>query len=569
VKSTKIPTTVIIITIGIFFVFSPIVNSQSFTVGNNNTSSVNSNILFNKRNLKTSQGDLLYSENFDDGVADNWEIIGGTWTVENGKYKVTDIYGDRVRSYNVNQVFSNYIYEGDFNLVSGNEMQIIFNIQDIFTGVDQGHYCQITLFYDDPYGRKDMVVLYSTQNGQTEHVNVEYDFTHNQWYHFSIISTGDYVDFFLNNSLILSFSGLFYSSGYIGVKSMFGPTAYWDNIVVSEIDNSNKIHINGNSDWIDLKNAGNCTGSGTDSDPYVLEDLVIDGGSCGDCIRIENSDMHFIISNYTVYNAGGYTGIRLVNVENGNVNQNNCSYNGNGISFEANCENIIIQGNIINRNTACGIILMNSYSNCIKENIITNSGIEGIRLADGSYNEILDNTINLNGWVGIELTGSNNNDISENYISGSSVGILISEESKCNTVSNNIFSSNGEDIQNFQGACSPVNPLFLIIGIILGITSITIIAGGFIIKRRSSRYGLIDGKKISFQVFDDDDIHKEKPLYGPEDIPIEEGVIETSEEVLVDGETFKLTVLYCRFCGTKINENKTFCTYCGTRFKNK
>ena len=66
---------------------------------------------------------------------------------------------------------------------------------------------------------------------------------------------------------------------------------------------SKKIYIDGNQGWIDFRNAGNCTGSGTYSDPYIIKDLVIDGESSGNCILIENSDGYFLIQNCTLYNS--------------------------------------------------------------------------------------------------------------------------------------------------------------------------------------------------------------------------------------------------------------------------
>ena len=235
IKMKSKSTMMILLTLGIVFgLLIFITPNLNFTAGNNDKSSGYSDKI-NLDTLKTSQDVVLYSEDFDDGVADFWEAIGGTWTVENNQYKAIGIPWERVRSYYNNQTFHNYIYEGDFNLVSGNEMQIIFNIQNISLGVDQGHYCQLTLFYDDPGDRKNSVILYSTQNYQATHKIVSYNFSNNQWYHFKVISTGADVEFFLNNSLVLSFSGVFYTSGFIGVKAMYGPIAYWDNITISSI----------------------------------------------------------------------------------------------------------------------------------------------------------------------------------------------------------------------------------------------------------------------------------------------------------------------------------------------
>ena len=46
-----------------------------------------------------------------------------------------------------------------------------------------------------------------------------------------------------------------------------------DNLKISEV--SGKIHIDGNSGWAAFKADGNCTGNGTYSEPYLIEDLVI------------------------------------------------------------------------------------------------------------------------------------------------------------------------------------------------------------------------------------------------------------------------------------------------------
>ena len=43
-----------------------------------------------------------------------------------------------------------------------------------------------------------------------------------------------------------------------------------ENLKISAV--SGKIHIINNSGWVDFRNAGNCTGNGTYSEPYVIED---------------------------------------------------------------------------------------------------------------------------------------------------------------------------------------------------------------------------------------------------------------------------------------------------------
>ena len=47
-----------------------------------------------------------------------------------------------------------------------------------------------------------------------------------------------------------------------------------------------------------------CSGSGSWTDPYVIENVTIDGQGSGNCVEIINSDDYFIIRNCTVYNSG-------------------------------------------------------------------------------------------------------------------------------------------------------------------------------------------------------------------------------------------------------------------------
>ena len=90
---------------------------------------------------------------------------------------------------------------------------------------------------------------------------------------------------------------------------------------------SGRIHIDNN--WSDARDAGLCTGSGNYSDPYVIEDLVIDGGGLGSCILIENSTDYFKIQNCTIYNCGSNfydSAIKLSSANNGNLTNNRGLY---------------------------------------------------------------------------------------------------------------------------------------------------------------------------------------------------------------------------------------------------
>ncbi|MCK4382984.1 MAG: right-handed parallel beta-helix repeat-containing protein, partial [Candidatus Lokiarchaeota archaeon] len=136
-------------------------------------------------------------------------------------------------------------------------------------------------------------------------------------------------------------------------SSEYSDDIAFDNENLKIAATSGKIHIDGNSGWVDFKIDGNCTGEGTYSEPYIIQGLVINGESSGSGIWIENSNVHFKVENCTLYNSGTglyNAGIKLRNVLNGQLINNDCSTNnGNGIGLHQS-QNITIVGNIVNNN---------------------------------------------------------------------------------------------------------------------------------------------------------------------------------------------------------------------------
>jgi parallel beta-helix repeat protein len=161
---------------------------------------------------------------------------------------------------------------------------------------------------------------------------------------------------------------------------------------------SEKIHIIGNSGWVDFRYTGPCMGAGESHDPYVIADLVIDGGGEGKCIMIENSDVFFAIKNCTIYNSGGHpgdAGIEFSNVDNGQI----------------------------------------------LDSIIDNNGFIGIALYDSDNNKIKGNTVNSN-YAGISLDGfSDNNIITENIMNDNTVGLTLDSYNTENLVYLNCFNN--------------------------------------------------------------------------------------------------------------------------------
>lgn len=231
-----------------------------------------------------------------------------------------------------------------------------------------------------------------------------------------------------------------------------------ENLKISKI--SAQIHIDNN--WTAAKSAGICTGSGTETDPYVIEDLEIDGGGSGSCIWIENSDVYFKIENCSLYNSGGSTnaGILLSYVTNAQLLNNNFTSNYNGIYLFKSDENEI-SGNIVVNNDY-GISLSISDTNNITRNIINNNHEWGLQLRDDcDDNEISGNIVRYNNRSGIILeqycyfNNVSSNIVTDNQKSGIYLNFSYYNDISENNISNNIekgiyliFSYNNKILKN-------------------------------------------------------------------------------------------------------------------------
>lgn len=170
-------------------------------------------------------------------------------------------------------------------------------------------------------------------------------------------------------------------------------------------------------------------GLGIEGSPYVIKDLIIDGGGISSCIKIENSIAHFRIQNCTLYNTGGTTsaGIELSNVSNGILYLNNCSIIDYGIYLYQSHYNHL-EGNIIEGDSsASGINLQLSNNNTIGSNIIKCKK-QGIRLETSSENLITDNTVeNCDNFGILLMTNSHHNTVSSNTANNQTLdsGIMV------------------------------------------------------------------------------------------------------------------------------------------------
>ncbi len=119
---------------------------------------------------------------------------------------------------------------------------------------------------------------------------------------------------------------------------------------------------------------GVTSGSGTASDPWIIENWVISASSTSG-IGISNTTAYFIIRNCLVENGeGDYAGIALNNVINGRIENNTCENNHYGIGLSSS-SNDNLTGNTCSNNTY-GIYLGDSSSNILTGNVISNNSYD-------------------------------------------------------------------------------------------------------------------------------------------------------------------------------------------------
>ncbi len=203
----------------------------------------------------------------------------------------------------------------------------------------------------------------------------------------------------------------------------------------------------GNYTWEQAKAEAWCSGSGTHADPYVIENVTINGNNLNSCLIIRDSNVYFRIENCTLLNSskGIYdAGLQLYNVTNGSLIDNDCSSNSLGIRLSST-NNMTIQNNVANFNTQSGIYQENSNSNTFSGNTANNNSENGIFLRNSNYNTISGNTIKYNDLAGIILDYCTFNNLSGNTANYNDINGISLEICDNNTITGNNIKYNQED----------------------------------------------------------------------------------------------------------------------------
>jgi len=207
------------------------------------------------------------------------------------------------------------------------------------------------------------------------------------------------------------------------------------------------IQIDGN-DGFSGPNAstGITRGSGTESDPYIIEDWEI-GPFASTGIEIKFVDVHFVIQNCYIHDAlASYKwAIYMYQCSNGTIRNNTCSNSYYGIYLESSSNNSLAGNDC----SDCSIFLYYSNMNSLFNNtdwlflqyshgnsLVGNTGSIYIQHSDG--NEVTHNSC-VDGVNPLRLDHADNNYVAENQYVGSDGGIQI-RWSRDNSLVNNTCS---------------------------------------------------------------------------------------------------------------------------------
>jgi len=205
------------------------------------------------------------------------------------------------------------------------------------------------------------------------------------------------------------------------------------------------IFINGtdpNNDWDEYEFI---TGAGTMSDPYNIENLIIEMDGDLNGISILNSHKSLQIRNCIISHENDISsdklmssiGIYFQNCTNIQIKWCSANQNSYGILL-SNTSGIIIEESEFNTNKMAGIYSNYSTSNYFKENDIKQNKNTGFLMEFSDKNTLTDNNVTENYNYGVHLKDSNENIIRDNYIQDNGKRNIFTEDSVGTLYSGNI-----------------------------------------------------------------------------------------------------------------------------------
>ncbi len=223
------------------------------------------------------------------------------------------------------------------------------------------------------------------------------------------------------------------------------------------------IRINNNADFLTVAGvANNATGNGTVWNPWIIENLEINGTGYGYCVYVANTTEHFVVRNSNLHNASGGPGsiyyfnssVILFNVSHADISNNTVAFSNYGIYLYSNSFNNTILNNTVCYNTDTGVLLdAGSNGNEISDNIAYNNGLHGIYIYKGDGNILRRDTVSRNGNSGILIYASTANSILNcTADNNTAMGLHIYSASEGNLITLSSIADNGCGVRIYNSA---------------------------------------------------------------------------------------------------------------------
>ena len=259
-----------------------------------------------------------------------------------------------------------------------------------------------------------------------------------------------------------------------------------NNFKIRTSANSKIIIINNNYEL----NQTATSGYGTLINPYIIEDLTINGNGSLYCILINNTDKYFILKDCILFNST--YGILINNVTNSQIFVSFMYSNINAGIFLKDSNNITITGNSVYANNDYGIKIENTNHSNIIENSLWDNVFAGIYLDNSITNNITKNAIDRHKYP-IFLQSSNYSYIINNTGNGNTYGI---KELNCvdNYFEGNIFINEFRDDNFIDTNKNDKNIIIIDFTLIIFLCLIISIIG-MVIVRKPQKFNLNIFKK--------------------------------------------------------------------------
>jgi hypothetical protein len=160
---------------------------------------------------------VIFSDNFNSGTLSGWNANGGGWGIENNYLR--GVLTTNNAWYIKNASGSNFTYEGDVNILSGNAVGLTF--RSSANGASS---------YDVILDVVDGAFKISKRPGYIVLASYPLAVSNNHWYHVKVVANGNTLEGYLDGVKRLTVTDNNFASGQFGVM-LFCATGAYDNLV--------------------------------------------------------------------------------------------------------------------------------------------------------------------------------------------------------------------------------------------------------------------------------------------------------------------------------------------------